>query len=59
MRKHVGISQRLRQDQREKGMAAETNIEKESTTWPSRVAANYILSPHQDTWSVNPGLSAS
>lgn len=52
MRKHAGTSQRLRQDQREKGMAAETNIEKESTTWPSRVAANYILSPYQDTWSV-------
>ena len=33
-------------------MGAETNIEAESTTWPSRVAANYTLSPYQDTGSV-------
>lgn len=48
MRKRAGTSQRLRQDQREKGMAAETNTEAESTTRPSRVAANYTLSPYQD-----------
>lgn len=52
MRKRAGTSQRLRQDQREKGMAAETNTETESTTPAQQSGCQLYTQSIPGPWSV-------